>query len=168
MVTKRPSSFQSMLSCSSRPTHDDAVLRARAPLFFPVHRSRTLTMALGFAPGVRVVRSANPGFGSRRGLTLTADLGAYAYVHAHPRLTWLVGFELPVGIQIDPITDIDTLGTLLVTGPVVPLGDRLSWYATLEGGGLYGSDGDAGKFLVRGTTGLRVVLGASARHWRAL
>ncbi|MBL8945726.1 MAG: hypothetical protein JNK45_21365 [Myxococcales bacterium] len=148
--------------------HDDAVLRARAPLFFPVFRSRRLTMALGFAPGVRMIRSASPGFARRRGVSITADVGAFAYVHAHPRLTWLVGFELPVGIQIDPITDIDTLGTLLVTGPVVPLGDRLSWYATLEGGGLYGSDGDAGKFLVRGTTGLRVVLGASARHWRAL
>lgn len=149
------------------PTHDDAVIRARAPLFFPVHRSPHLTMALTFAPGVRIVRSADPGFGRDRGVTLTADLGAYAYVNAHPRLTWLVGFELPVGIQIDPINDIDTLGALLVTGPVVPLGERVSWYATLEGGGLYGSDGDAGKFLVRGTTGLRLVFGASARRWRA-
>jgi len=149
------------------PTHDDAVIRARAPLFFPVHRSQRLTMALGFAPGVRVVRSASPGFASRRGVTITADIGAYAYVHAHARLTWLLGFELPVGIQIDPITDVDTIGTLLVTGPVVPLGERSSWYATLEGGGLFGSDGDAGKFLVRGTTGIRVVLGASARRWRS-
>lgn len=148
-------------------TRDDAVIRARAPLFFPVLRSPRLTMALSFAPGVRVVRSADPGFGERRGVTITADLGATAYVHAPPRLTWLVGFELPVGIQVDPIHDIDTLGALLVTGPVVPLGDRVSWFATIEGGGLYGSDGDAGKFLVRGTTGLRLVFGTSARRWRA-
>ncbi|MEM7155841.1 MAG: hypothetical protein AAF799_23525 [Myxococcota bacterium] len=151
-------------------TEDNVVLAARAPLFFPVHRSRRLTMALTFAPGVYFTRSLTEGPTPRtpsQGLSITADAGVFAYIHASPRLTWVAGIDTPLGVQVDPIVDISKIGTLLVTGPVVPIGDRMSWFATLEAGGVFGSNGDGGKFLVRGTTGLRVVFGTSARQWRA-
>lgn len=149
------------------PTEQNAVVHARLPLFFPVHRSRRLTVALSLAPGIRTTQSADPGFGARSGFAVTVDLGVWAYLRAHERLTLMLGVDNPVSIQVDPIVDVDKLGSLLAFGPVVPINDRLSWFATVEAGGLFGSDGDAGKFLLRGTTGLRVTFGASAKQWRA-
>jgi len=149
------------------PVDQNAIVGGRVPLFFPVHRARRLTVALTLAPGVRATRSFDPGFAESSGLALTVNLGVTAYLRAHERLTLTLGIDNPVSIQIDPIVDLDQLGTLLVFGPVVPINQRLSWYASVEAGGLFGSDGDAGKFFARGTTGVRVVLGASAMRWRA-
>lgn len=149
-------------------TERNAAFAARVPLLFPVYRSRSLTMALTFAPGVQVLQSFEPGSAPQsQGVSVTADVGAFAYLRAGPRLTWMAGINTLVSVQASPIVDVNTLGTLLVTGPVVPINDRLSWFATAEAGGIFGSDGDAGKFLVRGTSGLRVMFGASARQWRA-
>lgn len=151
-------------------TEDNLVLAARAPMFFPVYRSRQLTMALTFAPGLYYTQSFTEGPTPRtpsQGLSITVDAGVFAYIRATPHLTWVAGVENPFGVQVEPIVDLSKIGTLLVTGPVVPINDRMSWFATLEAGGVFGSNGDGGKFLVRGTTGLRVVFGTSARQWRA-
>lgn len=148
-------------------TERNAVVAGRVPLLVPVLRTRRLTMALALVPGVRATRSYRSGPAEADGLSVTLHIGAFAYLRAAPRLTWMAGVDNPVSIQVDPIVDVDQLGTLLVTGPVVPISDRWSWFATVEAGGIFGSDGDAGKFLVRGTTGLRLVFGASARSWRA-
>lgn len=148
-------------------TERNTIVHGRLPLFFPVHRSRRLTLALTLAPGIRSSQSADPGPAESSGLAVTVDVGVFAYLRAHERVTLLLGVDNPVSIEVDPIVGIDKFGTLLVFGPVVPMSDRASWYATVEAGGVYGSDGDAGKFLMRGTTGVRVTLGAGARRWRA-
>ncbi len=145
----------------------NTVVAARLPVFFPVLRTPALTMALTLTPGLRITRSARPGPTRSGGLSVSIHPGVFAYLHVSPPLTWMLGVDLPTSIQVDPITDVDQVGALLVNGPLVPLSDRLSWFAVVEAGGLFGSGGDAGKFLVRGTTGLRWVMGASARRWRA-
>lgn len=144
---------------------DDLSLGVRAPLIVQAHRSRSLTIALHLAPGLRYLRSFEPDIPADASLSVTVDLGVAAYVH-RDRFSWLLGVDNPFSVQVSPITDLNVLGTLLTTGPVVPLNDRLQWFATVEAGGLFGSDGDAGKFLIRATTGLRGVFGPSARDWR--
>lgn len=148
-------------------TGDNVVVAGRLPLFFPVYRSRALTMAVTFAPGLYSVRSFSPDQGPSAGLSVTADVGVFAYLRVGPRLTWMAGVDNPVSVQLGPIVDVNKVGTLVSTGPVVPINERLSWFATAQAGGLFGSGGDAGKFLMRGTTGLRLVFGASARQWIA-
>lgn len=142
-------------------------IAGRVPLFFPMHQGPRLTMALTLAPGVRWTNSFAESPPERRSFAVTVDTGAFAYVHGE-RLTWMAGADIPVSIQVSPITDVDMVGGLIATGPVVPIGERLHWYATLEAGGVFGSGGDGAKFLVRGTTGIRAVFGMSARRWRAL
>lgn len=149
------------------PTERNGFANARVPVFIPALRSSALTMAVLVAPGVRFAGSGEPGFGPDRSLAVTLETGVFAYLHATPRLTWMLGVELPVAIQVDPITDLSEVGTLLATGPVVTLSDRINLFATVDAGGLFGSDGDAGKFLIRGTAGVRIHWGVGAADWTA-
>ncbi|MEM6992976.1 MAG: hypothetical protein AAF721_20840 [Myxococcota bacterium] len=138
----------------------------RVPFQFPVLHSERLTLALTVAPGFRWTRSLAADAPERTSVAVTADVGAFAYLH-RDRFSWTAGIDNPISVQVRPITDVDTLGTLLVTGPIVPITERLHWYATVEAGGVFGSDGDAGKFLLRGTTGIRGFFGPTGSSWRA-
>lgn len=148
-------------------TERNGFVNARVPIFIPALRSGTLTMALLVAPGVRVGLAGEPGFGPHRSVAVTLETGVFAYLHASRRLTWVLGVDTPLAIQLDPITDVSEVGTLLTTGPVVTVTPRLNLYATLDAGGLFGSGGDAGKFLVRGTAGVRLHWGMNAAEWTA-
>lgn len=148
-------------------TEQNGFVNARVPVFIPALRSPTLTMAVLVAPGVRFARSGDPGFGPDQSVAVTLETGVFGYLHATPRLTWMLGVDLPLAIQVDPITDVSEIGTLLATGPVVTLGRHVNLFATVDAGGLFGSNGDAGKFLVRGTAGVRVHWGVGAADWTA-
>ncbi|MEM9458454.1 MAG: hypothetical protein AAGF11_30030 [Myxococcota bacterium] len=148
-------------------TEHNGFVNARVPVFIPAVRSSALTMAVLVAPGVRFARSVDPGYGPDQSLAVTLEPGVFAYLHATPRLTWMLGVTMPVAIQVDPITDVAELGTLVATGPVVTLGRHVNLFATVDTGGLFGSDGDAGKFLIRGTAGVRIHWGVGAADWTA-
>ena len=145
---------------------NDVRLAVRAPLQMPVLRATDFEMAVTLAPGLRWTRALEDAEPHAQSLAVTADVGVFAYLH-RPRFSWMAGLDSPFSIQLDPIRDLDLIGTLLATGPIVPINDRLNWYATLEGGGVFGSNGDAGKFLVRGTTGIRAFFGPGRARWRA-
>ncbi|MGH1348462.1 MAG: hypothetical protein ACRBN8_43325 [Nannocystales bacterium] len=148
-------------------TERNGFVNARVPVFIPVLRSGTLTMAVLVAPGVRVGLAGDPGFGPDRSVAATLDTGVFAYLHVSRRLTWVLGVDTPLAVQVDPITDVSEIGTLLTTGPVVTVTPRLNVYAAVDAGGLFGSDGDAGKFLIRGTAGIRLHWGMNAADWTA-
>lgn len=148
-------------------TARNGFVTARVPVFIPAIRSGTFTFAVLVAPGVRIGFAGEPGFGPDRSVALTMEAGVFGYVHMSRRLTWMLGLDMPVAIQVDPITDLSEIGQLLTTGPVVNLTPRVNLYATVDAGGLFGSDGDAGKFLVRGTAGVRLHWGVGAAEWMA-
>lgn len=148
-------------------TERNGFVNVRAPVFVPVARSDTFTFAVLVAPGLRVGFAGEPGFGPDRSVAVTMEAGVFGYVHVTRRLTWMLGFDVPVAIQVAPITDVSETGQLLRTGPVVNLTPRINLYATVDAGGLFGSDGDAGKFLIRGTAGVRLHWGIGAAEWMA-
>lgn len=144
----------------------DLRLAVRVPLQFPVYDSPRLTMALTGAPGVRWTQSFEDAAPEQTSVGITADFGAFAYLH-RDRFSWMAGIDNTVSVQVVPIRDVDLWGNLLTTGPIVPVTDRIHWFATVEGGGAFGSNGDAGKFFLRGTTGLRGFFGPAGSSWRA-
>ena len=148
-------------------TERNGFINARVPVFFPMLRSDRLTMALLVAPGVRVGLAGEPGFGPDRSVAATLETGVFAYLHVSRRFTWMLGVDIPLAVQVDPITDVSEIGTLIATGPVVTLTPQLNLYATVDAGGLFGSDGDGGKFLLRGTAGVRFHWGMNAADWTA-
>ena len=144
----------------------DLRVAARLPLQFPVYDSARLTMALTGAPGVRWTQSFDDAAPEQTSVGLTIDFGAFAYLH-RPRFSWMAGVDNSASIQVVPIQDVDLWANLLTTGPIVPITDRVHWFATVEGGGAFGSNGDADKFFLRGTTGLRGFFGPAGSSWRA-
>lgn len=148
-------------------TRHNGALDLRAPIFIPAHRSSTLSIGFLVAPGFRWIRSGSPGFGPDQSLAVTVSVGARAFLHVNRRLTWMLAVDTPVAVQLSPITDTSELGTLVGTGPVVTVTPRVNLYATVDAGGLFGSDGDAGKFLIRGSAGIRVHWGVHASDWTA-
>jgi len=144
----------------------DLRLAARVPVQFPVYDGARLTMAVTGAPGLRWTRTFDDTAPERISIGITADLGAFAYLHQE-RLSWMAGIDNTFSFQVVPIQDVDLVGTLLATGPIVPITDRVHWFATIEGGGVFGSNGDAGKFFLRGTTGIRAFFGPAGSSWRA-
>jgi hypothetical protein len=144
----------------------DLRIAARVPLQFAVHDGPRLTMALTTAPGVRWTRSFDDAAPERTSIGITADFGAFAYLH-QPRFSWMAGIDNSASVQVVPIRDVDLWANLLTTGPIVPVTEHLHWFATIEAGGAFGSNGDAGKFFLRGTTGLRGFFGPAGSSWRA-
>lgn len=144
-----------------------AYFDARLPWLFPFLASDKFAMAFGLTPGLRRVRSFDPdGAPHDTSWAVALDTAVWSYAHLHERVTVKLGVIVPVSLQVSPQIDNDKVGGLIVTGLIVPLTDRLQWFADAQAGGIFGSNGDAGKFLVRGTTGVRLTIGANARRWR--
>ena len=60
----------------------------------------------------------------------------------------------------------DVQGALLSLGGGIALGERLWLHGRIDTGGIFGADGDAGKYLFRGTLAIRGLFGSTTDHWR--
>lgn len=75
------------------------------------------------------------------------------------------GVWVPFSIEVAPEVVNDAQGALLSLGGSWPLSERARVFADFETGGLFGSNGDALKFLARGTVGVQLIFGTSTSEW---
>ncbi|MEM7605330.1 MAG: hypothetical protein AAF411_08230 [Myxococcota bacterium] len=73
-----------------------------------------------------------------------------------------LGILVPFSMELAPEVVNDAQGALLHAGFTYPLSDRLWLDFDADAGGLFGSDGDAAKFLARGRFSLRIAFGDDA------
>lgn len=110
-----------------------------------------------------------PGTTTSRALEL--ELGLVATLPIRERGTLQAGLRVPFSLElVAPGTDgvvNDVQGALLSLGGGVALGDRLWLHGRVDTGGIFGADGDAGKFLFRGTLAIRGLFGSTTRDWLA-
>ncbi|MCU0684961.1 MAG: hypothetical protein MUF34_22390 [Polyangiaceae bacterium] len=143
-----------------------AALAGAAVAMLPWARFGPVVLDLRLSAGVRALDADQTRSPDRSSTTITTDFGPVVNVHAAPWLTLRTGWLNVVNLQIAPATDLDALGQLLLAGVAIPVSDRLLAHADFETGGLFGYDGDGGKYLTRVSVGLRWVLGESGgRPW---
>jgi len=132
----------------------------------PLASAGPLTIGFGANLGLRSlsVRNSLPDSSS---LAVTSELGLLAYLPLSSRLTLRTGWLQVTSFQTKPGFAVDALGQVMVLGVTAPVTDSLQLFADLETGGLFGYDGDGGKYLTRGTLGARLVTGGAARRWTA-
>ena len=100
-----------------------------------------------------------------RSFTLVSEVGPVVNVRVSQDLTLRTGWLAITNFQLSPRFDSEALGQVLLAGAVMPLTPDLQLHADVETGGLFGFDGDGGKYVLRGSVGARWVLGGSARSW---
>lgn len=141
-----------------------------------LHASRVLHRA----PGVQITGYLTPGFRAVRGAegpalandslsdsnAVTLETGMLARFRVGPRAAMYTGVVLPFSLEIDPEIMNDVNGGLLTVGGTVAINDSVEGFAAVETGGIFGSDGDAGKYLTRATAGVRMVLGGEGAEAR--
>ncbi|WP_428265861.1 hypothetical protein [Haliangium sp.] len=131
-----------------------------------LYRRGALGIDAHIAPGVRVVRGAEGAGPERQGATaVTFDTGVVAHMRASRRLRLHAGLLLPFSYEIAPEVINDVQGALITAGATIDLGANTQAFASVETGGIFGADGDAGKYLTRATAGVRMVLGGDTRAW---
>lgn len=135
-----------------------AAINALAPLTEVGPLQLSLALQLGLL-GLFADTSVGP---DTRSLVLLSRLGPLASIRLADAVALRAGWNLVVNVQLSPAGDVDALGQLLVLGAVVHLNRSLSVWVDVETGGLFGYSGDGGKYVLRGTLGLRLVLGEGA------
>ncbi|HEU4404358.1 MAG TPA: hypothetical protein VFS43_03615 [Polyangiaceae bacterium] len=143
-----------------------AALAGSAVAMIPWARFGPVDLDVRLSAGARALDADETRSPDRSSTALTTDFGPVVNVHAAPWLTLRTGWLNVVNLQLAPATDLDALGQIVLAGVAVPVGDRLLAHADFETGGLFGYDGDGGKYLTRVSVGLRWVLGESGgRPW---
>ncbi len=144
---------------------DEALGALTAESRFPVLTRDRLRFHLAVDMGVRrYFGDDGQPIGSSGSWAIEARLGLLGQARAG-RGALRFGVIVPFSLEIAPEVVNDSQGALLALGTSWPLGERTWLFADFETGGLFGADGDALKFLVRGTLGVQVLFGATTSDW---
>ncbi|MEM6790400.1 MAG: hypothetical protein AAF715_22960 [Myxococcota bacterium] len=154
---------------------DGAFFGGRGLVQGTVLREGPLWLELRLAAGARYVGGAearpesvvDAGAPLDESMTVVDDAGLLAHVEAGPYLTARMGLSAPVAVQVDPGAGLDLTGFVSPVGVAVHVSDAVSLTADGLVGGVFGWGGDGAKLLVRGQLGLRWLIGANTRDWRA-
>lgn len=146
---------------SGRELDRGTALSGAALAMIPLVQRGPLSMHLRLGAGLRRLDGEGPQAPRGTSLALTTELGPIANLAVTPGFTVRTGFVNVLNLQLDPATDVDALGQMLTFGVNKALGSSLQIHVDVETGGLFGYDGDGGKYLTRGTLGLRYVPGAA-------
>jgi hypothetical protein len=131
----------------------------------PLASSGPLELGLGTTLGVRSLAVDTTTGLDKSSLAFTSEIGPGAHLQLTRGLTLRAGWLQVTNLQTRPNTALDALGQVLLLGATAPVTDTVQLYADFETGGLFGYDGDGGKYLTRGIVGARWVLGGAARDW---
>ena len=129
----------------------DLGLRFLAPLW----EEGALRFSLGGRAGMRRLASAETNAEESGSWAVNLELAALGHARLHRAVTWRAGVLVPFSLEVAPEVVNDVTGALLTTGLALRLARGLQLTADLDAGGVFGADGDAGKFLARATVGLR-------------
>lgn len=136
----------------------DLGLRFLAPLW----EEGALRFSLGGRAGVRRLAGAETNAEESRSWAVNLELAALAHARLHRAVTWRAVVLVPFSLEVAPEVVNDVTGALLTTGLALRLARGLQLTPDLDAGGVFGADGDAGKFLARATVGLRFTPTASS------
>jgi hypothetical protein len=128
----------------------------------PLVDAGPLQLSLALQLGVRALFAADSVGPDTRALVLLTRLGPIASVRVTDAFAVRAGWCSVVNLQLTPGADLEALGQVLMLGAVVHFTPSLAAYADFETGGLLGFGGDGGKYLVRGSLGLRWTLNGGA------
>ncbi len=143
---------------------DGSLSQAELTVARSLYQRQGLRMMIHASPGARLVRGASGSMLAPSDSTaITLDTGLIAHVNAASGVSMHAGILLPLSYEIAPEIINDVNGGLLTIGAAVALGDRVEGFAAVETGGIFGADGDAGKYLTRATAGVRMRLNSAAR-----
>ncbi|MEZ4376389.1 MAG: hypothetical protein R3B07_36625 [Polyangiaceae bacterium] len=143
---------------------DDATNYAgEAQLLVPLHEQGPLLMQFRAGVGARLSTTSDDtllerGAPGDQVTALTTHVGLRGTLRLGDAGRAHLGMSLPVSYQVDPEGNLDQVGTVLEGGGALRLSGQWWLTANLEVGGLFGSDGDAGKALTQGTLGVRTLL----------
>ncbi|GAB4566288.1 MAG: hypothetical protein Tsb0020_17840 [Haliangiales bacterium] len=145
---------------------DGLVTRGRLWSAMRIMSHGALAIDAHVAPGMRLLREAEGVDPERTDSTaVTLDTGLRADVRMHQRVRLQAGLDIPLSYEVTPEVVNDVNGVLFNVGLSVDVGARVQAFAGLETGGIFGADGDAGKYLTRGSAGVRMLLGGGHAAW---
>ena len=122
---------------------------------------------LHLSGGARFTTGGEGNASDGNGRAIEIGLGFIATMPVGTRGAVRAGVLVPFSIEIAPEVVNDVQGALLTLGGGVALSDRLWLHGQIDTGGIFGADGDAGKFLFRGTLAIRGLFGSTTDHWLA-
>jgi hypothetical protein len=99
----------------------------------------------------------------RHALRSSTEVACLAHVRLGDHNVLRAGVILGFDLETEPTTSLADQSQLLSVGFGRALGPSTLLYASVEGGGTYGFNGDNGKAVLRGSLGLRFALGGDAR-----
>lgn len=135
---------------------------------FPVLTRSRLRFQLLLNSGVRrIFGDDGQPTGSTGSWAIEARLGLLGHARVG-RGALHLGVVVPFSMEIAPEVINDVQGALITAGVGWPLSERIWLRGEIEAGGVFGSDGDAQKFQVRGSLGLRFLFGSTTEAWWAL
>jgi hypothetical protein len=140
-------------------TEDAFVGKVAAPLSWLVDhdRSERVTWRFEMTP---LARLANSNEADAVSSSTVAGVELGLTLDARTRFgSWTGGVVAPVEFEVSPDFDLFRTGSLTRFGATFDLGERWAIVVRTEFGGLFGSNGDAPKWLAQGQVGLRATLG---------
>jgi hypothetical protein len=127
----------------------------------PFARARAVEMDVRLATGLRYLRdTGTQDTPHPSALRSVSELGCLAHVRLDERHLLRAGALIVVELQTQPSTALADQMQLITFGIARALSPDVLLYATVEGGGTFGFDGDNGKTVLRGALGLRLPFGA--------
>lgn len=148
-------------------TEDAAVSRVTLETRLAAGRIGSARFGLHLSAGGRFTRGGEGNAPEGNGRALELGLGLVATMPVGPRGAVRAGVLVPFSLEIAPEVVNDMQGALLTVGGGVALTDRLWLHGQIDTGGIFGADGDAGKFLFRGTLAIRGLFGSTTDQWLA-
>jgi hypothetical protein len=146
------------------PVEDGSAASALAHGAVPLVRTERLRLDLRANVGARWLSAREVQGPDDRSTALLTEVGPRATLTvAEGAAVWL-GFDNVLDFQLDPSFAPDGLGQLLNAGLVFAPTDGLQFALHGETGGLYGYDGDGGKYATRAGVSVRFVPRV-ARNW---
>ncbi len=142
-------------------TEDAFVGKVAAPLSWLVDQDRAerVTWRFELTPLARLA-SSNEADAVNSSTVTGVELGLT--LNARTRFgSWTGGVVAPTEFEVSPDFDLFRSGSLTRFGATFDLGERWAIVVRTEFGGLFGSNGDAPKWLAQGQVGLRATLGGA-------
>ena len=146
------------------PVSRGSDLTGTVGIALPLARTSFASVDLEIDTGVQHVIAAQTTGPHDRATSLVFDLSPVVTVPVADGAALRLGWTQVFREQLTPSVTLKAQGSLAQVGAVVAIADGLQWTVRGTTGGLYGFDGDGGKFLARVETGLRWAPG-TARTW---
>lgn len=144
------------------PVTDGTAVNAQIGATVPLVRAEPVRVDVEVVSGARSLWATETDAPDDRSLILIADVSPVATVALRDGLAARLGWVQLTHLQLQPGPGLDAQGSLVRGGLVIAPTDSLQLALDAQAGGVFGFDGDGGKFLAQAGAQLRWVPGAAA------